>query len=125
MPMVKGAVGAVRVSEGSVKPPNCPPLPLSDVNVGLALSWLAACAARKLVEELGVEPVEVRMEAYVDLDKLLDGREEIEYLLLSAVYPASGRVPGEDEVLSAALKCPLIGLLREKIRCKVETVGAG
>ncbi len=117
MPLVRGASGSARFRGGEIELSNGSRLSFNDVNVDTVLSWLAACAARKIVEETGIAPFEVRFDAYVDLDKLLDGKEEIEHLLVVAVYAAGVEErPREDEVLKAVLKCPVIALFREKIK---------
>ncbi len=116
MPIIRGASGSARLEGDRLAVAGSYRLPLSEVNVDLVLSWLAACAARKIVEETGSRPLEVRVDAYADLDKLLEGVEEIEYLLVVAVYPEDAKAPSGEEVLGAVLKCPIVSLFREKIK---------
>ncbi len=116
MPVIRGASGFTKLEDNKLVIADSYRLPLGEVNVDLVLSWLAACAARKIIEETGFRPLEVRIDAYADIDKLLEGAEEIEYLLVVAVYPKGVEAPSGEEVLKAVFKCPVVSLFREKIK---------
>jgi hypothetical protein len=99
-------------------------LALEEVNVSSALSMLAACMAKKALEALGGSGrVEVAIHYYADIDKVLDGREEIEYLEIEVV--GSGGGCSEDALREGVSRCPLYGLLRERVRGVYARCGEG
>jgi len=84
-------------------------VPVDEVNVSAFLGVAAGCAARKILSLLpGLDSIVVALAAMGSVEA-----EEIRWL--EATIRARGRVSGE-EVLDAFWRCPIMRLLREKIR---------
>ena len=85
------------------------------VNVEFILSVMAACIAKKALEESGAERVEVKISVYADIDKIVEGDEEIEYLEVEIKgYCKDPRIYEED-LERGALKCPILKLIGGKV----------
>ena len=90
-------------------------LPPDKVNLEFILSMAAACIAKKALEESGAESVEVRISVYADIDKILEGDEEIEHIEVEVEgYCKDPRVYEED-LKRGALKCPILKLIEGKV----------
>lgn len=87
-------------------------IPLEDLNPTLMMSLIAACLGKKVKEATGSELVEVKIEVYADIDKILDGREEIEYIEVKV----RSKGPRE-EILKGVDSCPVFGLV-DRVRIK-------
>ncbi|MCE4601693.1 MAG: hypothetical protein F7B18_00755 [Desulfurococcales archaeon] len=85
-----------------------------DMGVSLALSVIAACVSKKVSTILGLGRVEAILEAHAGLEALLAEEEpRVEYLILRVLVPEG---VGEDEARSAALKCPVLGMVLGLVR---------
>lgn len=89
-------------------------IPLSEVNVESALSAMAACMAKKALESVASGRVEVAIHYYADIDKILEGREEIEYVEVEVV--GSGGGCSEEKLRSGVESCPLFSLIEAKVK---------
>jgi len=87
---------------------------LDEVNVESIMELLAACVCKMIARETGCKEASARVRVYSDLDKLVEGREEIEYLEVEIRVPKG--CAGPEEARRAAAKCPIISLLGEKIK---------
>ncbi|GBF09462.1 hypothetical protein apy_11870 [Aeropyrum pernix] len=85
---------------------------LATLNPSFMLSMLSACIGKKVAENAGVDKVSVSIEAYVDVDKLLEGKEEIEHIVVRISAPAP-----EEDVLKGVENCPVFKLI-DKSRVK-------
>ncbi|BAN90806.1 hypothetical protein [Aeropyrum camini] len=79
---------------------------LATLNPSFMLSLLSACIGKKVAENASVDRVSVSIEAYVDIDKLLDGSEEIEYIVIRIRAPAPREV-----VMKGVENCPVLRLI--------------
>ncbi len=85
-----------------------------EMGVSLALSLIASCVSKKVSMILGISRVEAVLEAHAGVEALLASEEpRVEYLILRIMVPEG---VGEDEVRSAALKCPVLGMVLGLVR---------
>jgi len=116
MPVIMRLVeGSARIEGGKARVGGAGiELPKEDVNVELVLSAVAACIARRVSEAAGSSRVEVYVSAYGDLDKVLEGKEEIEYL--EVVVKGVCGDGGEEALRRGVEACPIYGLLKGYVR---------
>ena len=86
-----------------------------DMGVPFFLNVLSACIAKKVSQILGIDSgvINCRLKAYTDLDKIVEGREEIEYFTVELSLPGSWT---KEEIINAVSKCPIASLLWDRIK---------
>lgn len=112
-PVIPVLEAEARLREGSVHLKERK-LSLDEVNVESIMELLAACACKMIAKETECKEASVRVKVYSDLDKLVMGKEEIEYLEIEVRVPYG--CMDREEARRVVEKCPIIPLLREKIK---------
>ncbi|MCE4610617.1 MAG: hypothetical protein F7B17_01435 [Desulfurococcales archaeon] len=85
-----------------------------NVNVELVFSIVAACMAKKALEKSGAESVEVKISVYADIDKILEGKEEIEYLEVEVKGLCKDPRVSSEDLKRGAIECPIFKLIEDK-----------
>ena len=99
-------------------------LALDKVNVELVFSMVAACMAKRALEKAGAESVEVKIDVYADIDKVLEGKEEIEYIEVEVKGLCKDPRATSEDLKREATECPVFKLIKEKVaRITSECVG--
>ncbi len=92
------------------------------INVEFILSAMAACAAKKVKEATGASVVEVAVKVYADVEKLLEGEEEIDHFRMEVALRGVEAKASSAVARKAVFECPIVKIVKDKIREVVVTL---